>query len=511
MAEIKNGVKYEITADDKASNVAARAAKNLEKSAKDVGETFQGEFNPMSSIMAGISGNTEALAQQMLGLVSRLKQVHMTMMSFSIYAALVMALVKAVSVFSEKLAEARTKADEIKLDRIEGSLAQINEDQERLNEEFDKAIEKANTLAANIAAELDATEKLTNARREYNKALELSKAKTEDEKASIERKYSAEAEQAKGEAEKSRIGNERERLHENINVLRERLDEQQRSYWGQEQAARKAGRIAMSAAGRNRESSSGLYLGMSADAAAGERAVQQQAAALKGMQASQRAIESIENQIEAAEKSLALLDSQEERVDTEMKTAALKAETAEKDAREKAAAEAKAKEDAERAAAKRVAEAKATEARKAAEDDAKAQEAAQLKANRRVMEDRRRQLAALTAQESEAAARVAAAQSKVAEAWGWYRNKDSMAAQLKEEKAEAEARKQFEKDFEDLKFRRDWRTAKDLSVDEEAVRRVALAREEETAAQKALAETAASTAKAAASLAEIEKVITQEG
>lgn len=57
----------------------------------------------------------------------------------------------------------------------------------------------------------------------------------------------------------------------------------------------------------------------------------------------------------------------------------------------------------------------------------------------------------------------------------------------------------------------DWRTAKDLSVDQEAVRRVALAKEEETAAQKALAETARSTAQAAASLAEIEKVITQEG
>lgn len=62
-----------------------------------------------------------------------------------------------------------------------------------------------------------------------------------------------------------------------------------------------------------------------------------------------------------------------------------------------------------------------------------------------------------------------------------------------------------------LRLHRDWRTAKDLSVDQEAVRRVALAKEEETAAQKALAETAKSTAQAAASLAEIEKVITQEG
>lgn len=127
------------------------------------------------------------------------------------------------------------------------------------------------------------------------------------------------------------------------------------------------------------------------------------------------------------------------------------------------------------------------------------------------MAERKRRLTELTTMESDAAKRLAAAQSKVAEAWAWYRDKDKMAAQLKEEKAEEAAQKQFEKDFEDLKWRRDWRTAKDLSVDQEAVRRVALAKEEETAAQKALAETAKSTAQAAASLAEIEKVITQEG
>ena len=127
------------------------------------------------------------------------------------------------------------------------------------------------------------------------------------------------------------------------------------------------------------------------------------------------------------------------------------------------------------------------------------------------MTERRKNLAALTDMETQASARLAAAQSKVAEAWGWYRDKDKMAAVMAEEKADAKAREQYEKDFEKLKGRRDWRTAKDLSVDQEAVRRVALAKEEETAAQKALAETAKSTAKAAASLAEIEKVITQEG
>lgn len=87
-----------------------------------------------------------------------------------------------------------------------------------------------------------------------------------------------------------------------------------------------------------------------------------------------------------------------------------------------------------------------------------------------------------------AAARLAA-ESKLQQAWGWYRNKDSMAAQIAEEKADAEARKQYEKDFKRLRDRRrDWRTAENLSVDDEAVRRVALAREEKEQADRHLAE-----------------------
>ena len=79
-----------------------------------------------------------------------------------------------------------------------------------------------------------------------------------------------------------------------------------------------------------------------------------------------------------------------------------------------------------------------------------------------------------------------------------------MRAQLEEEKADAAARKQFDKDFEKLKSKhRDWRTVENLSVDDEAVRRVALAREEKQAADKHLAEIEKNTADLAAKLDEL--------
>jgi hypothetical protein len=123
------------------------------------------------------------------------------------------------------------------------------------------------------------------------------------------------------------------------------------------------------------------------------------------------------------------------------------------------------------------------------------------------IKDHQKLLDAERKDESAASSAVSAADAKLKQAWGWYRDKDSMAAQLQEEKADAAAREQFEKDFTKLKDRRrDWRTAENLSVDDEAVRRVALAREEKEQAEKHLAEIEKNTADLAAKLDELLQV-----
>lgn len=91
--------------------------------------------------------------------------------------------------------------------------------------------------------------------------------------------------------------------------------------------------------------------------------------------------------------------------------------------------------------------------------------------------------------------RVNRALSSAQQAWGWYRDRDSFKRQLAEEKDEASAQKQFDKDFDRLKDRRrDWRTADRLSEGDEVVRRVALAREEQGRAEQHLANIAKQTA-----------------
>ena len=241
MAEIKQGLNYEITANDKSSAVvnkaaetAKKAAKDTEDSAKKAGEAFKGEFNPMSAVLAGISGNTEALAQQMLGLASRMKNVHMTMMKFSLYAAFVMAIVKGVQALAEKFRKARYESEKLTLENAQGAIENLNAEQAKLNAQYDEARAKTKTIQDNILNELSATEKLTNARREYLKQLELSLARTEEEKAAIERRHVAESAQEKGSAEKARIDAQREKLQKDITHILSPMNSLRPKSWMQQ-------------------------------------------------------------------------------------------------------------------------------------------------------------------------------------------------------------------------------------------------------------------------------------
>lgn len=182
----------------------------------------------------------------------------------------------------------------------------------------------------------------------------------------------------------------------------------------------------------------------------------------------------------------------------EAASTAAKREREEKERIQKQLADAQIKID-EQVAKKRAEEQAKADAKAAAARERQAQKELDQK-----IRNHQKLLAAEQKAESAAQSRKSAAESKLQQAWGWYRDKGSMAAQLAEEKADAAARKQYVKDFERLKSkRRDWRTAENLSVDDEAVRRVALAREEKQAADKHLAEIEKNTADLSAKLDEL--------
>ena len=165
--------------------------------------------------------------------------------------------------------------------------------------------------------------------------------------------------------------------------------------------------------------------------------------------------------------------------------------------------------------AQKLAEKKALAEKKYAEQLAREEERARIeiekaiarereRLQRELLDEYRKGLVDAQAAEADAQRHLDEAERKEQQAWGWYRDRDSWKAQLKEERDEAAAQKQFDKDFAKLKDRhRDWRTAK-LGDDDELIKRVALAREEKANAQEYARMTAESTQRAADALAAIQ-------
>lgn len=149
--------------------------------------------------------------------------------------------------------------------------------------------------------------------------------------------------------------------------------------------------------------------------------------------------------------------------------------------------------------------------RAAAEEEERMRLAIERRIARERIELMRSELAERSREEAAAQARLQEATAKESQAWGWYRDRDSWKAQLAEERAEAEAQKQFETDFAKLKDHyRDWRTSDRLSDDDELIRRVALAREEKAAAEEYARTTAEATQACADALESIQNALTAE-
>lgn len=505
MADLKQGVEYEITARDNtgpgvqsANEAVNKAADNASKKSEKVAKDFKAGFSPMTAVTSALSGNFQGLGQQLLGLVSRLKGVHMSMMSFTLYSALVMSVVKAVSSLVDYFDQAAKRAEGIKLDNATASLATMKKDSEGFAAAMERARKDTEAIYEAQNREVSALAALTKAYNEFAKAQELALAKTDEERKSIETRYkSTEAHNAREiSAEQRRI--EREKLDEDIIQMKNELEQAMEDRDDYIKEAIRAGGLAVKAGKKAGKGGFGVYWSQGVAGANNqdltnmERWGEVRDQSMEEANKASAKIEDLERKIKDAEHRREMLDVKEEAAQysdaAELQTE-LNEAWAEVDEEEKKEIE---------------------EIKEKAVEAAEEVKAANLRVQKEIKDTRMRDLREATDAETAAQQRLAAAKAQVDRAWGWYRNKDSLAAQLEEEKADAAAQAQFEKDFEKLKFRRDWREAKNLSLDQEAVRRVALAKEEEAAAQRAVTETAENTRRAAEALETIQNEITGE-
>ena len=390
---------------------------------------------------------------------------------------------KAYNSIKESIAEAQKTADE-NLDKM---ISKIGEYKSAVQEAADaerKAVEA--TLSARNK-EIDLTERLTKANIELARQKRI--AAGED------------AATVNGEADAATAG-------ANASAARGKADAAINAAYRRVDAANSARDAAWAEVERLRGARAGLedaeYYNTPGSESTYKKALAYQKALDRQILDARRVAFGADDKAKEEEKSLQNALKAREAIEQEIEAGDLRAANearAKKDADDKAAAERKAAE--EKAAAAKV----AAERERLDREEAMRRE----RERQKDLADRIRDHQTLLAEERKSVSaeqsRVAAATAKEQQAWSWYRDKDSLRAQLDEEKANAEAEKQFEKEFDKLRGKyRDWRDAKNLSLDEESVRRVGKAREEKEAAEKHLAEIEKNTADLANKLDELLQV-----
>ena len=506
MADIFQKVNYEITAQDKTGEATDSSIANLirqEQAAKKANQEAQKKANETKGLFAAItnalSGNFQALGEQVAQAASKLggfKTGPMLMGAIGIAVTGVLSAVKGlVDAFKAASAEERALKDMQLADSING----VRDEAKGFADEMERARRTAADQRKFFDDDIQCIREMTKAQNEFIKQQELAMAKTQEERDAIERWHARN--NAQNDAELDKEIRQRE-----IRDARDEVERLEKELANAEAAKARANKIGKGLTGtlngiQNR-SGSGLNVFLDnltdkfgiTDRAGDEAAtVKQLEESAKVESEAAKRVDDLKQRLEAARHRVEMANRRDEIAVV----------------RDEARHQEELNED------RRIHD---EQVAKAEEERVRQVEEQRIESERKVKETRLKAIADLKAAEKSAAAdaaaartRLAAAQAQVQRAWGWYRNKASMAAQIQEERANAAAERQYEEDFDRLRYYRpDWEKAKDLSVDQEAVKRVALARREEDEARRAVAETAANTARAADALEAIERAF-QEG
>ena len=497
-------------------------------SGKDVARTMRTDIRGVHTVVSALNGNVFALGRAFTWLLGHIKKLNLSAAMLSGIGIAVYALTEAVSKCVSWWREKKKKLEEIKALRFEETLKRYSEVQKEVsqrvsdyNDKLDREIERKRKL-------IEQNERLKAQELERLRIAELAAAKSNEERDAINRDYDAQQAQNKAEAAIAKAQLELETGNNATADIERLIEPLEKSYAAMKapleklRAEQKRMIDAQKAeiAKRTKWESAEVYGTVWGSTTIGKTrglTEQEKQDALDEWMVSNEdykkvterlekledAYESTENDIKGYRKRI--LREQDRAADAKVEIQNIEAEF-EID-------QWKDYEESMHSYYEELARLEEEAARQAQRDaEAQARLERQLHEERmRAAEDEYRQSAKM---QSEAESRLAAAQSKVSEAWGFYRDKGKMQGAIDEFRAQQAAEKQWEKDFEKLRSkRRDWRDVEfgKLSADEEAVRQVALAKEEEQAAQQALDAINEQTARAADAVEEIHKILANGG
>ena len=525
------------------------------KSADEASGTGVKGFNALRMASAVVHGNVGQVAAQLAHLIPAFQEMGTAgAVAVAAFGAAVMGVTKLIGALAGLIKTAFNLGN---LDRdlvnAKNSLNDMKTSAENFYEKMEEARKHGHEMAKQYEEITKAINDATKAQNEFNRAQELANAKTDEERAAINAKWDRKNQLGDEATAAALLKSQRKELQAERDRLNAELAQAMSDQEGYLQKGKKFNRIA------NREKNG--FWGQYADeisnvvslkfkTVGNDKALAAANAAGEAYNAYDDAVakeEEIRKKIEENEHKLKVLHIEEEAQKTKAATSKQQAEN-EANLRKTREEEKKAKEEQkrlkqeERELAKEIArierEAAAEQKRLQKELAAEKKRLEQELADQRKREIAAQREAVRAAAEEERAAqhRLAEANRKVDEAWGFYKDRDSLAAHDAGVDADVAAKGQYAKDLHTLEHGRDsgkyahlkyladhkgdeaveeqlseWRRKKSISVDSEATMRVALANREQTAARDYAQETAEATQAARDYLATIAETITEEG
>ena len=483
-----------------------------------------GRFNALRAASALATGNIAAFGREVAKLIPAFKNMGASgTAAVAAVGGAIMGVIKLVTALSDLFKTAfNTGALPKDLREANGALTDMVNNSRRFYEEMDLAREQSEALSKRYEETARAINEATKAQNEFNRAQELALANSDEEREAINAKYNflnanADEQTAKDIAENQRkqLEDERERL--NAELERAQKDQSESlalmSSLNKKADANKTGVLGSMWSGVKRFFGGGI--------SGNDKAL---AAANAATNAGNEYDKAVEKEEEVRKK---LADNEHK-----LRMLGIKEETQEV---QSAAREQKAYND----EARRVEKAQEKERKEEAKDLAREQKQAQKELHQQRKEDiADERLAVLAAvdDEKDARRRLAEANRKVDEAWGFYKDRDSLAAHDAAVDKDVAAGDQYAKDYHTLTHGRDsgkyahlkyladhkgdqaveeqlseWRRKKSISVDSEATMRVALANREQAGAADYAKQTAEATQAARDYLETISEAVTSGG
>lgn len=216
-------LKIRSTFESKPIDEAKKKTEEMGKTSEKAGQDAASGMNVMAAATALMQGNVNGAIGAIAPLIEKLKVLKLSLTQLTLAGALIGTLVAAFKSFRETMDNAAQRMAGIKMDNLRNEITATAEAYDKLKASQEAATAKGDALLDHNQAMIEANKRLSLSLNEIAKQRELSSAKTDDERRTIENRYKANAEQITGVSDQDKENAAMQRSIEKENELDAKL------------------------------------------------------------------------------------------------------------------------------------------------------------------------------------------------------------------------------------------------------------------------------------------------